>query len=185
MTHPCRAGACPSRRFCAAPFDWGGFRRPGGEPLLERSKRGEKIAGGRLRRAPSGALSRPPPGPPFTGELGSEAWWKCTGAGWPLTHYLSPARCHCAAKPEGYPCYPLRTRLPGRSPVVRRVSVRTTFPMFTVGAGPRPARSMCSVDLVGADTPGWPLLPLWGNSPSVLIGPRAATQGRPYEKAGP
>ena len=40
-----RGGACPSRRVCAAPFDLGVFRHLGGEPLLERSKRGEKIAG--------------------------------------------------------------------------------------------------------------------------------------------
>ena len=36
---------------------------------------------------------------------------------------------------------------------------------------------------VGADTPGRPLLPLWGNSPSALIGPRqlssTLTVGRP------
>ena len=83
---------------------------------MERSKRGEKIAGGRLRRAPSGALSRPPPGPPFTGELGTKTRRKCTGAGWPLTPCLSPARCHCAAKPEGCLCYPFRRASPGASP---------------------------------------------------------------------
>ena len=72
-----RGGACPSRRFCAAPFDWGVFRRPGGEPLLERSKRGEKIAGVCSDGQVTSILiwiwpvhSRYTPGPPFTGELG-------------------------------------------------------------------------------------------------------------------
>ena len=37
---------------------------------------------------------------------------------------------------------------------------------------------------LGADTPGWPLLPLRGNSPSVPTGPRAATRGRPYGVGG-
>ena len=56
------------------------------------------------------------PRTPFTGELGTKTRRKCTGAGWPLTHRRSPARCHCAAKPEGRPCYPLRTRLPWSLP---------------------------------------------------------------------
>ena len=115
-----RGGACSSRRVCTAPFDWGGFRRPGGEPLLERSKRGEKIAGVCSGGHP--ALTVTAPRTPFTGELGSGVWWKCTGAGWPLTHNRSPARCHCAAKPEGCFCYPFRTRLPWCSPVMRRMS---------------------------------------------------------------
>ena len=37
---------------------------------------------------------------------------------------------------------------------------------------------------LGANTPGWPLLPLRGNSPSVPTGPRAATRGRPYGVGG-
>src|SRR5699024_1543981 len=112
---PRRGGACPSRRFYSAPLDLGGFRRPGGEPLLERSKRGEKIAGGG-HVGPYGPPMLSTPGPPFTGELGSWAWWKCTGAGWPLTHNRPPARCHCAARPEGCPCYPLRRASPSAPP---------------------------------------------------------------------
>ena len=43
-------------------------------------------------------------------------WGKCTGAGWPLTHNRPPARCHCAAKPEGRPCYPLKRACPVAPP---------------------------------------------------------------------
>ena len=70
--HPRVSSLAPMGQFAFCPyrpayFISGGISPPaGGEPLLERSKRGEKIAGGRLRRAPSGALSRPPPGPPCT-----------------------------------------------------------------------------------------------------------------------
>ena len=94
----------------------GGISPPaGGEPLLERSKRGEKIAGGG-HVGPYGPPMLSTPGPPFTGELGTKTRRKCTGAGWPLTHRRSPARCHCAAKPENCPCYPLRRASPGVPP---------------------------------------------------------------------
>ena len=48
---PIGEGLAPSRRFCTTLFDLRKFRRSGGEPLLERSKRGEKIAGGLFRWA--------------------------------------------------------------------------------------------------------------------------------------
>ena len=41
--------APPPDGFAPRRLVGGGFRRPGGEPLLERSKRGEKIAGGLFR----------------------------------------------------------------------------------------------------------------------------------------
>ena len=112
----------------------GGISPPaGGEPLLERSKRGEKIAGGRLRRAPSGALSRLPPGPRLRGELGSEARRKDTGAGWPLTQGRSPARCHCAAVTRGPPVLPASDApplvLPRGAAGIRR-GARGTFTSF-------------------------------------------------------
>ena len=60
--------------------------------------------------------SRYTPRPPLRGELDSKARRKNTGAGWPLTHNRSPARCHCVAKPESCPCYPLRRAFPGAPP---------------------------------------------------------------------
>ena len=52
------------------------------------------------------------------------------------------------------------------------------------GCGHPPLRdSSAGCPNAGADTPGRPLLPLWGNSPSALIGPRqlssTLTVGRP------
>ena len=84
------------------------------------------------------AHSRYTPGPPLRGELGSEAWCKCTGAGWPLTPRRPPARCHCAAKSEGRPCYPLKRASTGRSPVVRRVSDGTISSLCRLFSVPRP-----------------------------------------------
>ncbi len=94
---------------------WGISPPAGGEPLLERSKRGEKIAGGG-HVGPYGPPMMATPGPPFTRGAWFGGWWKYTGAGWPLTPGPSPARCHCAAKPEGCLCYPFRRASPGASP---------------------------------------------------------------------
>ena len=116
-------GLAPPAGFVPYRLIQRGFRRPGGEPLLERSKRGEKIAGVCSDGQVTSILiwmwpvhSHYTPGPPFTGELGTGVWWKYTGAGWPLTHNRPPARCHCAVKPEGRPCYPFKTRLPWSLP---------------------------------------------------------------------
>ena len=40
------------------------------------------------------------------------------------------------------------------------------------GTNPAPTLRPLKISSVGADTPGRPLLPLWGNSPSAHIGPR-------------
>ena len=53
-------------------------------------------------------------------------------------------------------------------------------PRVPVGRGildAPPTHSTLAFFDVGADTPGWPLLPLWGNSPSVLIGPYILFRG--------
>ena len=94
--------------------------------------------------------SRYTPRPPLRGELDSKARRKNTGAGWPLTPYLSPARCHCVAKPESCPCYPFRRASTGAPPwcsVYRMLQpcragacprhwFCVVLPVFPVGAAP-------------------------------------------------
>ena len=92
------------------------------------------------------------PGPPITRELDSKAGHKCTGAGWPLTHRRSPARCHCVANPEGCLCYPFRRAFPGAPPWCGGRRFCTTFPMFSVGAAfGRPAGQATMIICVGRD----------------------------------
>ena len=139
-------GLAPSRQVCSVPFDLGGFRRRRAASPIWSDPKGAKrspvvCSDGQVTSIliwmwP--AHSCYTPGPPITGELGSEDWHKCTGAGWPLTHRRPPARCHCAARPEGCLCYPFRTRLPWSSPVVRRVSDGTISSLCRLFFVPRP-----------------------------------------------
>ena len=102
-----------------APYDLiaGGFRRPrAASSFLSDQKATKESPGDGSGEHQMVLLVARPPGPPFTGELGSETRRNCTGAGWPLTPCLSPARCHCAAKAEGGPCYPFRRASPGAPP---------------------------------------------------------------------
>ena len=155
---PRRAGACPSRRVYTAPFDWErDFAAPAASPFWSDPKGAKRSPGVCSDGQVTSILiwmwpahSRYTPGPPFTGELDSGAWCNCTGAGWPLTYRRSPARCHCAAKPESYRLYPLKRASTGRSPVVRRVSDGTISSLCRLFSVPRPR----GVHPIGGDEMG-------------------------------
>ena len=142
---PVGEGLAPPAGLAPRRLIWGNFAAPAASSFLSDQKATKESPGVCSDGQVTSILiwmwpahSRYTPGPPFTGELDSGAWCNCTGAGWPLTYRRSPARCHCAAKPESYRLYPLKRASTGRSPVVRRVSDGTISSLCRLFSVPRP-----------------------------------------------
>ena len=140
-----RGGACPSLRFCSAPFDLVDI-----SPLRRRApfgaiQKGRKDRRGWPRRPLWAANAVHPRAPVYGGAwFGGLAQIYRRGVASDTQPSSRPLPL-CGKNQRAVRATRLRRACPGAPPWCGECKFCTTFPMFSVGAGPRPARPICTL----------------------------------------